>query len=328
MSWLIAALATTVLSGAVVAGGCGIGPGDASEGEATLTITRDYGTVHIGDGTLNGPRPSDTVVRFLDDEAGIDTSFGGNFVDSIDGLSGSTVNGGPEDWFFFVNGIYSEIGAGEAKVHPGDRIWWDYRRWSEAYRVPAVVGSWPEPFLDGYQGTHYDTVVECLAARSECDDVVGALRGAGVDPSLETVDRPVAHPDELRVLVGDWDRLREDPAAALVEDGPGASGVYADIDECTGGAGGAGGWELSILGSDAEPRQETTDAGLVAAVRNEEDQPTWLVTATDADALPDAVGLLGADALRDRYAVATDGSGPMPVPAADDLPTTQDSPCR
>ena len=133
-------------------GGCGFGPGESSPGEAELRVTREFGTIPMVDATLEDPTESDNVVRFLDDNADIETSFGGNFVDSIDGYAGSTSGGGDEDWFFFVNGYYSDIGAGETAVLPGDRIWWDYRYWSAAYRVPAVVGSWPEPFLHGYDG--------------------------------------------------------------------------------------------------------------------------------------------------------------------------------
>ncbi len=324
MNRLLAALAASVLSGSVAAGGCGIGPGDASAGEADLTITRDYGAQRIGEGVLTDPTPSDTVVRFLDEEADIATSYGGNFVDSINGLAGSTVSGGPQDWFFFVNGIYSDVGAGEARVRPGDRIWWDYRRWAQAYRVPAVVGSWPAPFLHGYQGTVYDTVVECLAERAECDGVVDALRAAGVEPTVETVDAPVEHPDELRVLVGAWDRLRGDRAAGQLESGPGSSGVYAELAACPRSP---GGWSLSILGSDGVPREQLSDAGVVAAVREGEDQPTWLVTATSDAALPDAVDLLGVEDLRDRYAVAGDGGEALPIPASDDLTPATDPRC-
>jgi hypothetical protein len=307
-----------------VAGGCGIGPGGASEGQASLTVTRDYGTEPIAGGTLEGPTPSDTVVRFLDDNADIDTSYGGNFVETINGLDGSTVNGGPEDWFFFVNGIYSDVGAGETKVHPGDRVWWDYRRWSEAYRVPAVVGSWPEPFLNGYGGDRYGVVVECVATTDEqCEGVEAALDREGVEPEVEHTRRPVAHPDELRVLVGNWDALRADPAARMLEAGPGTSGVYGVMQRC-----GAARWDLSVLGSDAQPRADLESAGLVAAVRHEEDQPTWVVTATEPDALPDAVGLLGADHLSDRYAVAAGADGvDQPIPAADDLPAIPGGSC-
>ncbi len=321
MSRLAAALATTVLSGAVAAAGCGVGPGEASEGEASLTITRDYGAEQIGEGTLSGPAPSDTVVRFLDREAEIETSYGGNFVDSIDGLDGSTVDGGPEDWFFFVNGIYSDVGAGETKVRPGDRIWWDYRRWAEAYRVPAVVGSWPEPFLNGYGGERFETTVECLAPAEYCDEVVGALRREGVEPELESVEEPVAHPGELRVLVGEWERLRSDPAARMIESGPGTSGVYAEMTGC------GGGWDLSILGSDARPRQNLPDAGLVAAVQRGAERPTWLVTATDEGSLPDAIALLGVDSLRSRYAVASSGEDELPIPASEDAPEAEAAGC-
>jgi hypothetical protein len=317
----VALLAATVLIGTGAAAGCGIGPGEAQPGQADLRVTREFGATELLDGTLEDPTPSDTVVRFLDDEADIETSYGGNFVDSIDGISGSTVNGGPEDWFFFVNGYYSDIGAGESQVHPGDRIWWDYRRWAEAYRVPAVVGSWPEPFLHGRDGTKLGVVVECLPGSESgaCDDVVGSLDAAGVETQRETPSEPVAHPDELRILVGPWKSVRADDAAAQIEDGPSASGVYADVVPC------GGGYRLDVLGSDGDPRERLTSAGLVAAVRNGDDQPTWVVTGTDEAATGDAAAILDEADLRDRYAAATAADGEsMPVPAPDDLPTASD----
>ena len=308
----LAAFAATVLSGAVAAGGCGIGPGDAAEGTATLRVTSEFGAEEIATGTLEDPTPSDTVVRFLDDSADIETSYGGNFVDSIDGLAGSTTKGGPEDWFFFVNGYYSDIGAGEAKVRPGDRIWWDYRDWQEAYRVPAVVGSWPAPLAGREGGEQPAVIVECMTQEATCDDAVDRMRDAGIDPEVETVDSPAEHPDDLRVLIGPWERLRDDPAASQLESGPSTSGVYARLEPC------GSDWALSILGSDAEPSVGSSTGGFVAAVREREQEPTWIVAGTDEDSVADAVALLDADALRDRYAVASiDGGEPQSIPAAD-----------
>jgi hypothetical protein len=302
----VAALAT--LSGAVAASGCGFGPGKAADGQANLRVTRDFGSTRMVDATLDDPTESDTVVRFLDQNADIETSYGGNFVDSIDGYAGSTSGGGEDDWFFFVNGYYSEIGGGERRVLPGDRIWWDYRYWNAAYRVPAVVGSWPEPFLHGYDGKHYDTVVECLGEDGDCDVVVAALRGAGVDPEVESVSSPVEHPGELRVLVGPWQSLRADPAARQLEGGPGRSGVYGRLARC------GAGWRIEPV----DPRGQSTDAlssaGLVAAVREGGDQPTWLVTGTDAGAVADGAALLDPDSLSDRYAVATVAGEVRPLP--------------
>jgi Domain of unknown function (DUF4430) len=264
------------------------------------------------DATLDDPTESDTVVRFLDENADIETSFGGNFVDSIDGYQGSTSGGGDEDWFFFVNGYYSEIGAGEAKVTPGDRIWWDYRYWNAAYRVPAVVGSWPEPFVGGEDGTRYDTVVECLGRDEDCGSVIAALRSVGVEPEVDGVRRPVEHPDELRVLVGPWDAVRTDPAAQQLESGPDRSGVYARMARC------GKGWRLEAEDAHADRVRALAPGGLVAAVREGNDQPTWVVTGTDDASVAGAADLLDTDSLTDRYAVASGGGAVLPLPVSDD----------
>ncbi len=312
----VALAAATALLGVAAAAGCGVGPGATEQGEASLRVTRDFGAEPIAAATLSDPTESDTVVRFLDEHADIETSYGGNFVDSIDGLAG----GGEEDWFFFVNGYYSEIGAGEARVRAGDRIWWDYRRWQEADRVPAVVGSFPEPFLHGESGAAAPPAVEveCVgAARAACDTAAGALDDAGVGYERERLTEPRPAADALRVLVGAWADLRSDPAAAQLERGPGTSGVYATVGRCDGG------YELAVLGSDGKPRLRLTDAGLVAAVRVGAEPPTWVVAGTDAAAAERAAALLGPEALRDRYAVATGPAGaPLPVPAPAGLAAT------
>jgi Domain of unknown function (DUF4430) len=315
----IAAALSTILIAAAI-GGCGFGPGDSSPGEAQLRVTREFGTIPMVDATLGDPTESDNVVRFLDDNADIETSFGGNFVDYIDGYAGSTSGGGDEDWFFFVNGYYSDIGAGEAQVHPGDRIWWDYRYWSAAYRVPAVVGSWPEPFLHGYGGEARDTVVECVGPGivDPCGAVVGSLRAAGVAPRVDQVTRPVEHPGELRVLVGPWEAVRTDAAARQIESGPERSGVYGRMTRC------GGGWLVQPEDSQGDTAAPPSTGGLVAAVRESEDQPTWVVAGTDEKGTADAANLLTEDVLANRYAVADlDGDvGPLPAPrAAARIPT-------
>jgi len=270
--------------------------------------------------TLDGPTPSDTVVRFLDENADIETDYGDNFVSSIGGVEGSTVDGGLKDWFFFVNGVYSEVGAGEVVVEAGDRIWWDHRAWSEAYRVPVVAGSFPEPFLHGYPGGSPGVIVECVAGAEACGEVEATLREAGVETTVEDVDSPAPHPGDIRVLVGPWEALRSDPAARLIEAGPGESGVYADVDECA-----PGDWELELLGSDAEPRRLLPDGGFVAAVRRAEDAPTFLVAGLDEGGVADAAALFSEETLRDRYAVAAEpASGePIPIPAPDDEARTE-----
>jgi hypothetical protein len=292
--------------------GCGLGAGEAGEGEASLTVTRGFGAEVLLDASQENPSSSETVARFLDREAEIKTSFGGNFIDSIDGVRGGSEDGQRSDWFFYINGYWSAVGAAEARVRPGDRIWWDYRDWEAAYRIPAVVGSWPEPFASGLDGVRLPTTVECAADSNACGLVAERLEKAGAElsgpPRLLSEAHGGGQPpvdgdsadDQLRVLVGPWEALREDPAAKLISSGTAASGVYAEFTRAQQS------WELVALDTRGrEGARLGAGAGLVAAVRVGEAEPTWLVTGTDEAGVEAAALLLSAEFLQDRYAVAS-----------------------
>src|SRR4051812_35620099 len=160
-------------------------------------------------------------MRVLDRNAEISTRYGGGFVQSIEGLEGEQGDGGPRDWFFYVNGVESTVGAADYPLHGGEAIWWDYRAWGAAMRVPAVVASWPQPFADGSDGRQRPVAVECRGGGRACGTVRRRLEGAGVALAAGRAD------DAIRVLVGPWWQLRGDPAAAQIEDGPQVSGVFA-----------------------------------------------------------------------------------------------------
>jgi Domain of unknown function (DUF4430) len=293
---------------AVAAGGCGLGPGPSTEGEATLTVTRDYGREMLLEASAADPPESETVLRLLDGEAEITTRYGGGFVQSIDGVAGGSDDGRRSDWFFFVNGIESDRGAAEVDVRGGDRIWWDYRDWTDALRTPAVVGSWPEPFVQASSGEGRAVQVVCAGEDPSCAAVSERLDGEGVDvqPPADS-----AAGDGPRVLVGPWAAIEDDPAAAQLDDGPSTSGVFARFAE------GPGGLRLLALDHGAEPVARLGGgAGLVAAVREGDDPPTWLVTGTGAAGVRRAVLLLNADQLAHRYAVAAVGGHVVPLPAA------------
>jgi len=130
-----------VLLLALVLAGCG--SGGRGHGTATLWVTRDRGTHVVYAGAvpagLNGIQ---TVERKLK----VTTRYGGRFVQSIAGVSGSLSD--QRDWFFYVNGIECGRSAAEVHVHPGDVLWWDYRHWNgSTMEIPVVAGAYPEPFL-------------------------------------------------------------------------------------------------------------------------------------------------------------------------------------
>lgn len=292
---------------AVAAAGCGVGPG-GEVGEVSLTVTRDYGAEPVLPAATEGASESDTVMRVLDRKAEIETRFGGGFVSSIEGLAEAAEGGRRYDWFFYVNGVESPVGAADFALHGGEAIWWDYRDWSAASRAPAVVGSWPQPLTGGFEGEAHPVALECRGGGAACTAVQGALDEADVAVSAGSPDAAI------RVLVGPWARLRDDPAAAQLEDGPQASGVFADFVQ-----GGDGGYVLEGLGEDGEPRRRFgPSAGLVAATRRYDAPPVWLVTGPTGRGALAAAGLLSAAHLRDHYAVAVEAGGetPLPVPLA------------
>jgi hypothetical protein len=299
------AVAIALLTAALAAAGCGLGPGEEL-GEATLAVTRDYGAEPVLEPVSDGVTESDTVIRVLDRNASISTRFGGGFVQSIEGLEGGEGAGGPHDWFFYVNGVESTVGAADYPLRGGEAIWWDHRSWGTAQRVPAVVGSWPQPFLDGYDGRRRPVAVECRGDPEACSTVRGRLEEAGVSLAGGAPE------SAIRVLVGPWRLLAADPVAAGIDDGPQASGVFADL----GGAGLGPDAPCALRGLDEsgrEARRFGPGAGLVAATRRFDAPPVWVVTGCRADGVRAASELLGAAALRDRYAVAVPAAGAAPV---------------
>ena len=299
--------AVTALAGAVTAAGCGLGAGPSSKGTATVTVTRDYGARQMVDASESDPSASETVLRFLDRSAPITTRYGGGFVQSIDGLAGAEDGGRRYDWFFYVNGIESPIGATDVTVHGGDRVWWDYRDWTAAMRVPTVVGSFPQPFVAAAKAGA-TVPVDCAGATPPCQSVAGALRDAGVKARLVDGIRPDDR--SPRVLVGTWDRVGRDAAAAQIDDGPATSGVFARFERTR-----SGDYALAEFdAAGAVSARTAPGAGLLAAVRDGDRPPTWLVTGTDASGVERAARLFAPGPLRDRYAVATDGRAPTALP--------------
>ena len=311
-----------LLSAAALAiAGCGLGAG-AGVGKVSLRVTRDFGAVRVSAPVREEASESDTVMRVLDRDAEIETSYGGRYVRSIDGLSEAARGGRRYDWFFFVNGIEASVGAADFPLRGGEAIWWDYRDWSRALYVPAVVGSWPEPFADGYEGKRHPVAVECRGGGAACGVVRGRLARAGVEVAAG------APPDAIRLLVGPWARLRADPAAAQLERGPQISGVYAKFTPApartrrSGASFVPSGYETrtgraELVGLDAggaPARRFGPGAGLVAATRRFDAPPVWLVTGAAARGVRAAADLLDAPDLRDRYAVATEAGRETSLP--------------
>jgi hypothetical protein len=242
--------------------------------------------------------------------AKVATRYGGGFVESIDGLSGSESQGQPVDWFYYVNGVEAGKGAASTNVQPGDHIWWDRHNWSQTDSVPAVVGSFPEPFLNGVGGKRLPVLVECAdAAGFACGTVSGQLRRLGVPAARAALGSGGSATKTLRIVVAPWTQARGDPVLRGIEQGPRASGVYARFS--------ADGTLLTLLDQDGRVvRVLGPGSGLLAATRTGEDAPVWVVSGTDSAGVALAARGFDGGTLQSRFAVAVSAAGAQPLPAA------------
>jgi Domain of unknown function (DUF4430) len=299
-------LATFALLTAI-ASGCGLGAGKAPSAVG-LVVTRDFGATIVRGASAPKVRGQETVMSLLTRNAKVATRYSGGFVQSIDGLAGGQEGSEPVDWFYYVNGIEAGKGAASTNVHPGDHIWWDRHDWSQTDDVPAVVGSFPQPFLNGIGGKRLPVRVECSDATGEaCRTVTQRLRAEGVPAAVSALGSGAGATATLRVAVGPWRSISGEFAVRELDRGPRASGVYARF--------APSGATLALL--DAKGRTVQTlaaGAGLIAATRSGEDAPVWTVTGTDEAGVESAARAFRQSTLRNRFAVAIDSSGPLALP--------------
>lgn len=264
--------------------GCGPSSSTGSD-EIALTVTRDYGrTALVALGRERVPPPGGLAPIFERYPTGRGTQS------------------------LFVNGILAAEPAAQLEVHGGDRVWLDRHDAGAAAQVPAVVGSYPEPFLHGSEGKRLPVRVECDNPRAgACAAVADKLVKLGVVAGRSIVSRSAAD-ETVRILVGPWKRLRgRDLESDSIDAGPRASGVYARFD--------AAGDRLAVL-SPAGKVAKTLGAGtgLIAATREKDRQPVWFVTGTDDAGVASAARALDESVLADHFALAISDDLPVAVP--------------
>jgi hypothetical protein len=297
---LLAAVAVSI-----ALGGCGFGAGRGSK-DASVQVTSDFGTHVLGHAVEPKVPGAETVMSLTQRHFKVTTRYGGGFVESIDGHSGSADH---LDWFYYVNGIQAPKGAAVTDVSKGDHIWWDLHDWVAADSIPAVVGSFPEPFTNGTGGKEFPTLIDCAPGTQRACDMIGSsLHRAGVKAADQGFGTGSGS-DSLAVVVGTWRQIQGVVAAELIAGGPKSSGVYAQF---VGRAGRA--IELDNPSGDVV-RTLYGNAGLIAATEQVSlGQPTWFVTGTDAAGVIAAARAFTSADLHDHFAIAVSAGKVIPIP--------------
>jgi hypothetical protein len=298
---------SVLLLAALILAGCGFGAGKKSGGSVTVTVSQDFGERQLAPTRRETAREGETVMRLLQRSFDVQTRFGGNFVQEIDGVSGGREDGQRVDWFYYVNGIESSQGAGERRLHAGDRVWWDHHDWETAMRVPAVVGAFPEPFKSGQEGHKLPIRLVCMGTENRsCDEVETRLSNAGIR-NVARSNLESSPGEVLRILVGRWSEVRKDIGARQLEEGPEVSGVFAKPS--------VSGAAIELVDSAGKfERTLGAGSGLVAATSFQDMHPTWLVTGTDDVGVAAAAAALTEDQLRHHFALAIEAGRGVPLP--------------
>ena len=221
---------------AVAVAGCGFGPGRIGERHGDPDRDPRLRLRARARGERADPAESETVIRFLDREADITTRYGGGFVQSIDGTRGRRQDGRPATGSSTSTGSSPRSAPPTCRSDGGDRIWWDYRDWTAAMRVPAVVGSWPEPFAQASAGDATGSASGRLRGRPR------RLRRRSSSGSPTRGRRALERPGGRRSRDGGSSgpgravgEVARRPGRGELAGGPATSGVFASFERAGGG---------------------------------------------------------------------------------------------
>jgi hypothetical protein len=190
---------------AAIFSGCPAPPANSGgQASVTVAVTRDFGQelilaeeLIIEDGT--------DAMEALQAVAEVETKYGGGFVEAINGLSSEEAK--RLDWLYYINGISLSLGAKDYRLRDGDVEQWDLRDWGYLQFVPAIIGAFPQPFLNGIRGEVRPTAVVYDAPFAEEAGALAAkLEERGVAEvrleSAETLADGVKEQNNLIILGG------------------------------------------------------------------------------------------------------------------------------
>lgn len=245
-----------------------------------LIVTQNFGTDKL-DSRQVAIKADLNLLEYMQHELQVDTHYGGGFIGEINGLKSTNKSGNRYDWFFYVNGIGSPVGAAQIKPRAGDIIWWDYHSWGSGAGQPAVVGCYPQPLVNSRVKILANQRWEEMAWR--CRERLvsnGAVQAEIADLTqqsnyLDKRSAPV-------VVIGTWEELEEILYLQKWNDAYRKNGSGIHFRD----------GELELLGADGTPRQIISAGGGVIIASGQglgDHNPLWLIAGVDDEGVKLAV---------------------------------------
>ena len=280
--------------------GCGLSPNSASR-HVTLAVTRDFGHTLVTSGQAAAPSGDETALDLLRAGAQVRTAPSGQ-IESIDGIA----NAAGASWSYWVNGQRPSTAPGSYRLTAGDTVQFDYHGGTSPQ---AIVGAYPNPFLQGLNGKRSPVDVECESdSSSACQTVRNRLSSAGIVAGGSAFGAGGSGIDSVRVIVGRWAALRSLATFLDLERGPAKSGIYASLDPSG---------RLSLYGPGGNRlRAAPPGSGLIAAVEPRGQGYIWAVTGADDAGVSRAAEALDSKTLARAFAVVATPAGVLRLPVS------------
>ncbi len=153
------------------------------------------------------PKPGENVSKLTARAFKVESSFGGEFINRINDQPRAEEH--DRGWFYYVNGIMANVGAGSYQPRAGDSIVWDLHSVSPSASVAAILGSFPEPFRGGYAGKPPSTLIAATASTKSLGARLRTIllqQGVAANSLHEGEVRDFDVSD-VRISVGTWSEL-------------------------------------------------------------------------------------------------------------------------
>jgi len=274
----------------VALAGCVPKNGSQEKGFVTLLISSDYGANRSLQKEIAYKKDMDILDVLTAAGAEAETAYGGGFVRKIGELASEagSAGGTRKDWFYYVNGIFADVGLLDYSPQPGDHIWWDYHPWKMSQGIAAVIGAYPEPFAHGYRGKVRDTVIMYAEGRQEeAGEIQAKLTELGVKKvSVQEID-PLSLAEHTNpvIIIGEWRQLREYELLKDWNDNAGKNGAFLKFRDP--------GLELyDYSGKMVRLVEESAGVTAASGQGSGDECPIWFVAGTDYQGLSYALEIL------------------------------------
>ncbi|NLB88677.1 MAG: DUF4430 domain-containing protein [Syntrophomonadaceae bacterium] len=252
--------------------------------QADLLVTTGFGGEVLYDKSVS--TNAGTVLDFLEECTEVTTSSQGKFVESINNIGGK--NTPQSSWFYYINGIGALKGADDLRLNNGDKVWWDFHTWDGIPMYNAVIGSYPEPFINGDNQGENQVFILC---NEEYHDIATSLKsfinnqGNNDVQVKEITNEYLANRKGPTILIGLWDDVKGLEYINQLNDAQNRGGLNFWVDNN----------EFHFLDAKGNIKYSIADSCGVIAAYSEgmgTNQPLWLVIGSNLQGLNNVASLL------------------------------------